>query len=414
MEIGILSYNYIFNNSMSKYLFLLFTFIFSFQLNAQTQRPDVLVIGNSNSAVAAAIQAAQSNAKTILLLQSGGFDIEPLTNDLHSGVQALFVKKLRKFQKLNDSIPEVVFDKQTANTVLTSWTDSIKNLTVIKNTLWIKADRSGKNWVFKLSDGKTIRPEIFVNIADQKLNAALKIELIPATSWFKLDYQNPIYKTSIGAGKLVDGSTNTMLPLYQLLLPGQENLVYVNDATSMLLGQSAGAIAAYAGYFDGKTSEANLKSVQGELISFNTNLMPFADVSLEHPNWKAIQMVGLTGLLKAKYENEKLLFHPDQLVTTEEIKQPMKNHFYKAQIWFDDYKNEILTIDAALDMVCYVGTKAKESTYKEVEKNWKTTYSFSSVFNLTNQITRKELATLLQDYMPPFNVTIDKTGKIIR
>ncbi len=414
MEIGILSYNYIFNNSMRRYLFLLFTFIFSFQLNAQTQRPDVLVIGNSNAAVAAAIQAAQSNAKTILLLQSGGFDIEPLANDLHSGVQAKFVKKLRKFQKLNDSVSAVVFDKQAANKVLRQWTDSIKNLTVIKNTLWIKADRSGKNWVFKLSDGKTIRPEILVNIADQKLNAALKIELIPATSWSKLAYQNPVYKTSVGAGKFLDGSTNTVVSLYQLLLPNQENLVYVIDATSMLLGQSAGAIAAYAGYFDGKTSEANLKSVQGELISFNTNLMPFADVILEDPNWKAIQMVGLTGLFKAMTVNEKLLFNPDQLVTTEEIKQPMKDHYYKAQIWFDDYKNETITVDAALDMVCYVGNKAKEHTYSDVEKKWKTTYALSSTFNLTKQITRRELATLLQDYMPPFNVTIDKTGKIIR
>ena len=386
----------------------------SFQLQAQTLRPDVLIIGNSNAAVAAAIQSAQSNAKTIILLQSGGFDIEPIAKDLHSGVQATFLKKIRSFQKLSDSLAEVIFDKQTANTVLTKWTDSIKNLTVIKNTLWIKADRSGKGWVFKLSDGKTIRPEIFVNIADQKLNAALKIEPMLISPWSKVDYQNPIYKTAVAAGKFTDGHRNTTFSLYQLLLPNQENLVYVNDATSMLLGQSAGAVAAYAGFFDSKTSESNLKRIQGELVSFGTNLMPFTDVSLAHPNWKAIQMVGLTGMLKAKGENGELLFNPNQLVTIDEIRQPMKDHFYKAQIWSEDYNDDVFTVKATLDMIVYLGNKAKESTYKEVEKKWNTSYKFSSAFSLAKPIKREEFATLIQDYMPPFNVNIDNNGKVVR
>ena len=399
---------------MRLYLFLIFPFFFSVQLRAQTLRPDVLIIGNSNTAVAAAIQSAQSNAKTIILLQAGGFDIEPIAKDLHSSVQASFLKKIRSFQKLSDSLPEVIFDKQTANTVLTKWTDSIKNLTVIKNTLWIKADRSGKGWVFKLSDGKTIRPEIFVNIADQKLNTALKIETMLTNPWSKVDYQNPIYKTAVAAGKFVDGYTNTTFSLYQLLLPNQENLVYVNDATSMLLGQSAGAVAAYAGFFDSKTSESNLKRIQGELVSFGNNLMPFTDVSLTHPNWKAIQMVGLTGMLKAKHENGKLLFNPNQLVTIDEIRQPMKDHFYKAQIWSEDYNKDVFTVKATLDMIVYLGNKAKESTYREVEKKWNTSYKFSSAFSFTKPITREEFATLIQDYMPPFNVNIDNNGKVVR
>lgn len=403
---------------MKKYLFLFFASFLSFQLKAQTLNPDVFVIGNGNAAVAAAIQATQSNVKTVLLLQAGGFDIEPIGKDLHSGVQATFLKKIKDFQKQGDSsIAEIKFDKQTANQVLTQWTDSIKNLTVIKNVQWVKADRSGKGWVFKLSDGKTIRPEVFVNVADQKLNSALKIDASGLSSWGKFDYQNPIYKTNVAVGKNIDGTTNTIFSMYQFLIPNQENLVYVIDPSSMLLGQSAGAVAAYAGFFNLKTSESNLKKIQGELAAFNTNLMPFADIGLKDANWKAMQMVGLTGVIKAESVeniNGKLLFNAEKLVTTEEIKQPMKDHYYKAQIWFDDYKNDIITIGAALDMICYVGNKAPESTRKEVEKKWKTTYAFTSDFNAERQISRRELAVLLQDYMPPFNVTIDKTGKILR
>jgi len=397
-----------------RYPFLFFAIFFSINLKAQTLKPDVFVVGNNNAAVAAAIQAAQSNVKTILLLQAGGFDIEPIEDNLSSGVEAKFLEKIKLHKSVADSISEILFDKQTANIVLEYWTNSIKNLTVIRNVQWIKADRSGKGWVFKLSDGKTIRPKVFVNIADQKLNAALKIDAAGATSWDKFDYQNPIYKTNVAVGKNIDGSTNTIFSLYQMLMPTQENLVYVSDVSSMLLGQAAGAVAAYAGFFNAKTSESNLKRIQGELISFNTNLMPFADIGLKDPNWKAIQMVGLTGVLKAEVADGKLLFNGEKLVSTADIRQPIKDHYYKAQIWFDDYKKDIVTIGAALDMICYVGNKATESTRREVEKKWKATYAFPSAFNTERQISRRELATLLQDYMPPFNVTIDKSGKILR
>lgn len=399
---------------MKRYLFLFPILILSAQLKAQTLKPDVFVVGNGNAAAAAAIQAAESNVKTILLLQSGGFDIEPIGKDLHSGVQAVFLKKLNDFQKQSDSIIEVKFDKQTANEVLTKWTDSIKNLTVIKNVLWVKADRSGKGWVFKLSDGKTVRPEVFINVSDQKLNAALKIDAANTTSWNKFDYQNPIYKTSVATGKNIDGSTSSIYSLYQFLMPTQENLVYVADPSSMLMGQSAGAIAAYAGFFNLKTSESNLKKIQGELIAFNTNLMPFTDVGVKDANWKAIQLVGLTGVLKAEEVNGKLIFNAEKLVSTTDIRQPIKDHYYKAQIWFDDHKSDIITIGDALDLIRYVGNKDLATMRKEIDKKWKTTYGFSSDFKVERQISKRELAALLQDYMPPFNVTIDKTGKILR
>lgn len=410
------------SNVMRKYLFLFSVLFFSAQLKAQTLKPDVLVVGNSNAAAAAAIQSAQSNVKTILLLQAGGFDIGPIGKDLHSGVQATFLQKIKSFKKQNesvvasvvDSIADISFDKKTANQVLTQWTDSTKNLTVLKNVQWVKADRSGKGWVFKLSDGKTIRPEVFVNVADQKLNTVLKIDASAANAWHKFDYDSTIYKTSVAAGKYISGSTNTISSMYQFLMQTQENLVYVNDASSMLMGQSAGAIAAYAGFFNLKTSESNLKRIQGELIAFNTSLMPFTDVGVKDANWKAIQMVGLTGVLKAEKVNSKLLFNAEKLLSAADISQAMKAHYYKAQIWFDDHKEDIITIGAALDLIRYVGNKAPETMRKEVEKKWKTTYAFASEFNAERQISRREFAVILQDYAPPFNVTIDKTGKILR
>ncbi len=400
-------------NSMKRFLFYFFC-LSSLSSVAQTLKPDVFIVGNGNAAAAAAIQSAQSNAKTVILLQAGGFNIEPIDADLHSGVQAKFLQKLKEQMNLADTIADPVFDKQSANLALEYWANTLKALTVIKNVQLVKADRSGKGWVFKLSDGRTVRPEVLVDIADRKLNDALKIDASASTSWNKFSYDNTQYKTNVAAGKRLDGTTNHAYSFHQYFIPNQENLVYVSDPNSMLMGQAAGAIAAYAGFFDLRTSQTDLKKVQGELIAFNTNLMPFTDVGIKDSNWKAIQMVGVTGMLKATIVNGKLLFNPEQLVSTEEIKQPMKDHYYKAQIWFDDYKNDSITIGAALDLICYVGNKAPETLPKEVEKKWNTSYNFSSKFNKEQQITRRELAVLLQDYMPPFNVTIDKTGKILR
>ncbi|WP_157960837.1 hypothetical protein [Nubsella zeaxanthinifaciens] len=398
---------------MKRFLFYFFC-LSSLSSVAQTLKPDVFIVGNGNAAAAAAIQSAQSNAKTVILLQAGGFDIEPIGADLHSGVQAKFLEKLKEQLNLADTIAEPSFDKQAANLALEYWANTLKTLTVIKNVQLLKADRAGKGWAFKLSDGRTIRPEVLVNIADKKLNEALKIDAATVGTWTKFDYGNTLYKTNVAVGKRVDGNTNSNYSFYQYFIPNQENLVYVSDPTSMLMGQAAGAIAAYAGFFDLKASQADLKRVQGELIAFNTNLMPFSDVGIKDANWKAIQMVGVTGMLKATVVNGKLLFNPEQLVSTAEIRQNMKDHYYKAQIWFDDYKSDVLTIGAALDLICYVGNKAPETTPKEVEKKWTSAYNFSSTFKKDRQITRRELAVLLQDYMPPFNITIDKTGKILR
>lgn len=400
---------------MKKILFFVLVFLTFFgDAKAQTLRPGVLVVGNGNAAASAAIQSAVSGVETVLLLQAGGFDISPINDDLSTGIQAAFLKKIRDAKQIKDSTQAITFDKRLANDVLSDWAYSLKKLTVIKNTMWVKADGYVNSWGLKLSDGRTIRTKVLINVADTKLNAALKITTATTTQPTKLDYANTIYRTSGVGGVGHNGSSANIFSLYQFFIPEQDNFVWMSNPENMMIGQAAGATGAYSAFFNVKTSVTNLKKIQGELIAYKLDLMPFADIKQTDSNWKAIQFVGVTGILKGDFSGDKLLFSPEKLVSTSDIKQPLKDFYYKAQIWFDDYKNEKMTIGSSLEMISYVGNKDLETMKREIPKRWKTNYQFKTELNLDRQINRRELAVLLQDYMPPFNVNVDKIGKVAR
>lgn len=368
----------------------------------QTTKAGVLVIGNGGAAVGAGIQSAVSGAKTVVLTQNQGFELSAANKNLSSGIEQEL-----SFRALAGTT------NTGSKSILDAWVDTVKNLTVIKNAGWIKLKRSGSGWAATLSDGRTIKAKVLVNAdGTGKVNDALLIKNQVAP-WLPFNYENNIYRTSLAAGQVVNGATANVLTWAQLLLPDQDNFVMVGTE-SMLAGQAAGATASYAAFFDTKTSKANLKLIQGELIKYKLSLVPFADVNNKDSNWKAIQFIGLAGFLKAKIMDGKAYFMPDQPVLREEIKEPVKEYYYKAQIWFEDYMDAEMTIGATLDLVCKVGNVNMESTLAQVKKRWKTSYAFSTELDLKRVITRREFAVLANEYLKPYAVNLDKTGRVVR
>ncbi|RZL32136.1 MAG: hypothetical protein EOO96_14750, partial [Pedobacter sp.] len=220
---------------MKKILFFVLALLTFFgDAKAQTLRPGVLVVGNGNAAAAAALQSAISGVETVILLQAGGFDISPIGDDLSTGIQATFLKKIRDAKQIKDSTQAITFDKRLANDVLSDWAYSLKKLTVIKNAMWVKADGYVNSWGLKLSDGRTIRAKVLINIADTKLNAALKITTAATTQPTKLDYANTIYRTSVVGGISHNKSSSNIFSLYQFFVPEQDNLVWISNPENMM------------------------------------------------------------------------------------------------------------------------------------------------------------------------------------
>lgn len=395
-----------------KKLFFVFAFIIPIVIHAQTTKTDVLVIGNGIAAFSAGVQASESGVNSIILTQSDGFKLGSLKLTPTNGVVKAFEKRAKKSLKLVDSarIPEL--NNQVANAIIKNWSDSSKFLKVINDTPVYGVKRSGMGWEIKLTKDKSIKAKVLI-IADtsDKLISILKITNIKLARLIPLAYSENLYRTSIAG---VNGNYASILSLYSLLVSDQENLLYI-DTTNINIGAAAGATGAYAAFYKTKTSLSNLKRIQGELLSYQYSLIPFEDVEVTDSNWLAIEKIGITGIVKGEIMNGKVFFHPEKIISENEILQPIKDYYYKAQIWFDDHQNIPMNLENTISMVCYVGNKSVDATKAELQKKWNKNYRFSSKYDLKKVLSRREFSVIINEYLKPFDeVNVDKSGRVIR
>ncbi|MBC6110124.1 hypothetical protein ACFOG5_16280 [Pedobacter fastidiosus] len=393
-----------------KRLFFVFAFLIPLVIHAQTLKTDVLVIGNGDAALAAGMQSYKSGVRTIVLTQDQGFTSQKSYSTKSTEIQKLYknlsIWEEKKLGQLGE-IDSKVKTKGTKKTI-----DSSTFLNVINNIQYAEINRSGNGWELKLGNGQSLKAKILVLVDDPaKLLSALKIKTLASAETEILSYDKNIYRTTLAG---ISASEPRYLSLYNLLIPNQENLLFIPPG-NIELGQAAGATAAYAAFFETKTSLSNLKRIQGELLSYKLALMPFDDVKPIDSNWLAIQKIGITGILKAEIKSGKAHFNPEALVTYKEIKQPLKDYYYKAQIWFDDHQNIPINLENTVSLVSYVGNKSVEATKTELQKKWNKNYKFPSKYDLKKNLTRREFSVIINEYLKPFDdINVDKTGRVIR
>jgi len=411
---------------------LLFVASCSF-IYAQTIKTDVLVIGRTPSGIAAAIQSARSKVKTVLAGPnenvSSGISVIDAASNLPSGIWSEFRTRVREFYKgkagfdTDDNSP-LKFEG-TAATILKKIADTVKNLSVYPNSVFNSIKKNGDRWEVRVSQNEkiiTIKARVVVD-ATEHGEVAVKLNAAIAGGVNHVTYQSKIYRTSIAsAGNL------SFIPLKAVILRGDENILVTEKVLpaeksiqslplQLELGQGAGATAAYCAFFKTTTKNLKVRIIQGEILDFHGRLIPFADIGQHDADWRAIQQVAATGMLKGADEEDKnaqLFFKPDSEVSTSEIKPVLTEIYTRAFLWFNREKpGEKFTIGNMLSLISDYTLTEPQVLKANIQKAWKSQYKFKLDFNPGRPVTRREFAVLANKFLNPFARTVDLEGRLV-
>jgi len=414
---------------------------------AQTIKTDVLVIGGSPGGVAAAIQSARSKVKTILAVQSFNLGVngERFTVSLNRNISSGIWREFR--QHVNDPEDKIkpdttlttalTFEKTGAEALFQKITDTVKNLTVDLNTSFSGIKKDGDHWdVHLLREGKDL--EIKARVVIDATETAVVAEKAGAKPVYafnprQVDYGSLAYRTAIAVGNdwpgagpadntiysywyftvgsILAGGTDNLL-VTEGILPYKKNIEYL--PVQMELGQGAGVVAAYCAFFKTTTQNLKVRIIQGELLDFKGYLLPFVDITQKDRDWRAIQQVGATGLLKGRSDISGFVFMPDAPVRTEDIRPVLTEIYARAFLWLNKEKpGEKFTVGNTLSLISDYTLTDPLVLNSRVKNDWKTRYKFKLDFNEKRQITRREFAVLINRYLNPFARTVDLNGRLV-
>jgi hypothetical protein len=418
-------------------------------LYAQTVKTDVLVIGNGASAAAASVQCARSKVKTIwafgaikIIANSNAAETYTINNNVNipSGAWGEFRKKIQEVYRKKpgydtSQYAALNFETDTAEVLLKRLTDTLKNLSLYEQSTFISIKKDDDRWAVSIKQNDktiTIKARVIIDATDSgtvATKAGAKFEAAFKSSSFNA------YRTTIATGNTVfnkDYNTDSYpsypfwsIPINAVLLKDFSNLLVTAKALptgnniqylpiQLELGQGVGTIAAYCAFFKTTTQHLRVRIIQGELLDFKGYILPFTDIDPKDANWRAVQQVSATGLLKGKLNHAEFIFMPDSLVNTAQIQPVLTEIYTRAFLWFSKEKpGKIFTIGNTLSLISDYTLTDPELLNKTIQKAWKTQYKFNTDFNLNGPITRREFAVLANSYLNPFARTVDLSGRLV-
>jgi hypothetical protein len=254
-----------------------------------------------------------------------------------------------------------------------------------------------------------------------------------------------LYRTSIGVADAMpeqnsEGAINYApfpaysIPLGAVVVKDMENLIVTENAISvthlvgastcdpavqMTLGQGAGTVAAFCAFFKTTTQHLSVRAIQGEILDFKGYLLPISDIPLTDPDFRAIQQVCATGLLKTHTAPStgnalKVIFDADSLVRTTEVKPVLDDIYTRGFLWFNKIKpGEFISVGNLLSFISEITLSEPKPLQIELQKEWKGRYKFKDDFDLARPVTRREFAVLSNKYLNPFARRVDLSGRLV-
>lgn len=397
---------------------------------AQTIKTGVLVYGNQSSAIGAALQSAKSGAKTVLLFPQKEvyFNHADFRTSIYGMAKCVTdtILKLDSTRKLPIDFAEKMW----------KYLDSVPNLMLIKGLDVESAQRKGKTWHVMLNTKTLLKADALVDATyDGTLAALAGAKINPKTRYFKSKNPNGSVpfaqkytadlRTALQTGFDKDSSAQVMnllsfLPdsTEHLVLAGrqyQSNEVIIEKTADFNTGQAAGVIAAYASFFKDQTpkiTQAKMRVIQSELLNYQMPVFDLADVTLQKSYWRAVQHSLLCGFFVPEQKENTLYFHPEKEVHIQEIQPLLQQYFFKTAIWLEDHPiKDVLSVEQAIELVCYLGNKGLLLSKDRIQRNWNKVYGFGT-FNPKKNINRAAFSILVKDYLMCFETEINIAGKI--
>jgi hypothetical protein len=164
----------------------------------------------------------------------------------------------------------------------------------------------------------------------------------------------------------------------------------------MQVGQAAGVLAALSVKAGIDPKNVSIRKVQQTLLDANGYIMPYKDVDIRDPYFKAIQKIGATGLLRGVGVSNgwanATYFNPKENVKFSEFSLSWNKKFALSQL----KKDGLVTVNDALFFAATLSNSTTEKIRSDFEVKWKKAGLADLDFN--RPIFRFELAVILNDY----------------
>ena len=179
----------------------------------------------------------------------------------------------------------------------------------------------------------------------------------------------------------------------------------------LLTGQAAGVLAWYCEYHHVEPRDVNIRAIQKKRLEDNAYLLPFIDVPPSDPNFKAIQRIGVTGIIRGvgvPYNGaNQTWFYPEWPISQYQLVQGLRP-YYPVLDSYDFASAQRLTVGALLKIFALTWNKIPLS---EVRRDWPT-FHFTVPFNSSLKLDRRIVAVLVDYYLHPFNRPVNFFGKL--
>ena len=178
------------------------------------------------------------------------------------------------------------------------------------------------------------------------------------------------------------------------------------------LGQAAGILAALAVKENRELREVTVREVQKVLLENGGYLMPYIDLPKDHPHFKALQRIGVCGILKGEgrsinWANETW-FRKDEPVGVSELSQGLADLYPTFKM---EASGEYLSVEETENLLVALGVFLEKEgiTAEHIRKAWGDLGLRD--YKPNRPVSREEFAVLFDHFLTPFDmIRVDING----